>query len=103
MVGPSCIEGLDFPGDGCRFIIFMKMPYASLADNLVKAKMSLFPDWYPLDVCSRLSQGIGRGVRFNGDWANTYILDGCFSDILNNEKSSRNLSKDLKNRLVKIN
>lgn len=103
LVGPSCIEGLDFPGDGCRFNIFMKMPYASLADNLVKAKMALFPDWYPLDVCSRLSQGIGRGVRFNGDWCNTYILDGCFEDILNNKKSSRNLSDSTKCRLVKWN
>lgn len=102
LIGPSCVEGLDFPGDGCRFNIFMKMPYASLADNLVKAKMSLFPDWYPLDVCSRLSQGIGRGVRYNGDWCNTYILDGCFEDILNNAKSSKNLSESTHKRLVKL-
>ena len=102
LIGPSCIEGLDFPGDGCRFNIFMKMPYASLADNLVKAKMALFPDWYSLDVCSRLSQGIGRGVRYNSDWCNSYLLDGCFQDIISNERSAKNLSESFKKRLVKI-
>lgn len=102
LVGPSLLEGLDFAGDGCRFNIFMKMPYASLADNLVKAKMNLFPDWYSLDVCSRLEQGIGRGVRYNSDWCNTYILDGCFSDILNQQSRTKNLCESTVSRLVKI-
>ena len=102
LIGPSCIEGLDFPGDGCRFNIFMKLPYASLADNLVKAKMALFPDWYSLDVCSKLAQGIGRSVRYNGDWANNYILDACFVDVLNNPRASKNIKDIIKKRLVKL-
>ena len=102
LIGPSCIEGLDFPGDGCRFNIFMKLPYASLADNLVKAKMALFPDWYSLDVCSKLAQGIGRSVRFNGDWANNYILDACFVDVLNNPRASKNIKDVIKKRLIKM-
>lgn len=102
LIGPSLIEGLSFDDDLCRFNIFMKLPYASLGDNLVKAKMRLFPDWYSLDVCSRLEQGIGRGVRNKSDWCNCYILDGCIENILNDKKQLRNLTETTKNRLVRL-
>ena len=102
LVGPSLIEGLSFDYDLCRFNIFMKLPYASLGDNLVKAKMRLFPDWYSLDVCSRLDQGIGRGVRAPDDWCTTYILDGCIDNIINDKNQIRNLCKTTRERLIKM-
>lgn len=102
LVGPSLIEGLSFDYDLCRFNIFMKLPYASLGDNLVVAKMKLFPDWYSLDVCSRLDQGIGRGVRAPDDWCVTYILDGCIDNIINSPNQVRNLCKTTRERLVKL-
>lgn len=102
LVGPSLIEGLSFDDDLCRFNIFMKLPYASLGDNLVRAKMTLFPDWYSLDVCSRLEQGIGRGVRNKSDWCNCYILDGCIENILSSEKQLKNLTETTKKRLIRM-
>ena len=78
LVGPSLNEGIDLPGELCRFIIIMKVPYPSLADKLVKEKMKLFPLWYNSTTSNDIIQGIGRGVRFNGDWCVSYILDACF-------------------------
>ena len=59
LIGPSLIEGLDFADDLCRFIIIMKLPYASLADRLVKAKMAVYPNWYTNDVVNKIIQGLG--------------------------------------------
>lgn len=78
LVGPTLVEGIDLPGDLCRFIIIMKVPYPSLANELVKAKLKLFPLWYNSTTSNEIIQGIGRGVRFDGDWCVSYILDACF-------------------------
>ena len=78
LVGPTLNEGIDLPGDKCRFIIIMKVPYPSLADDLVKAKIKLFPLWYNSTTSNEIIQGIGRGVRFDGDYCVSYILDACF-------------------------
>lgn len=100
LVGPSLIEGLNFDGDKCRYIICMKIPYAPLTDKLVKAKMNLIDGWYQNDVCNKLEQGVGRGIRYDGDWCETYILDGCFADLL--KYSSHALTPAFKSRLVNI-
>ena len=78
LVGPSLNEGIDLPGELCRFIIIMKVPYPSLADKLVKEKMKLFPLWYNSTTSNDIIQGIGRGVRYKDDWCVSYILDACF-------------------------
>lgn len=78
LVGPSLNEGINLPGDKCRFIIIMKVPYPSLADKLVKAKLSLFPLWYNATTSNQIIQGIGRGIRYDGDWCVSYILDACW-------------------------
>lgn len=88
LCGPTLLEGLNFDGDKCRFAICMKLPYASLADNFVKAKKSVYKDWYVSDVVARLEQGIGRLVRYNGDYGIMYILDGCVSNIVNGQNRS---------------
>ena len=78
LVGPSLLEGLDLKDDLCRFIIVMKVPYASLGDALVAAKCKLIDGWYSADAMCKVLQGVGRGVRNKNDWCVTYILDGCF-------------------------
>lgn len=92
LVGPTLLEGLNFDGDKCRFSICMKLPYASLANNLISTKMKLMPDWYNYDVISKCEQGFGRGVRFNGDWCVNYILDGCVINLV--KYNSHLFSKD---------
>lgn len=88
LCGPTLLEGLNFDGDKCRFAICMKLPYASLVDNFVKAKKAVYKDWYVSDVVARLEQGIGRLVRYNGDYGTMYILDGCVSNIVNGQNRS---------------
>lgn len=100
LCGPTLLEGLNFEGDKCRFAICMKLPYASLADNFVKAKKAVYKDWYVSDVIARLEQGIGRLVRYNGDYGVMYILDGCVSNIINNSSSRNLLSPTTLSRLV---
>ena len=81
LVGPTLNTGVDLPGDECRFIIILKVPYPNLQDKLVKEKMKLFPKWYESATSNEIIQGIGRGVRYDGDWCVTYILDACFNSL----------------------
>ena len=78
----------------------MKVPYASLADRLVKSKMQVYPNWYINDVINKMVQGLGRGVRSKDDWCESYILDGCWNDIMT--RSSQFLTPKLLERLKPI-
>lgn len=78
LVGPSLVEGLSFDDDLCRFQIIMKVPYPSLADKFVSAKMNYDNQWYSNTTAISILQGVGRGVRNMTDWCVTFILDGCF-------------------------
>ena len=86
LVGPTLNTGVDLPGEECRFIIILKVPYPSIADKLVKEKIKLFPLWYNSSTSNEIIQGIGRGVRFDGDWCVTYILDACFWSLYQSTK-----------------
>lgn len=86
LIGPTLMEGIDLPDDLCRFIIIAKVPFPNLSDDLVKAKMKLFPRWYDSATSNNVIQGIGRGNRNATDWCVTYILDGCFDALLRRTK-----------------
>ena len=83
LVGPSLIEGLSLNDDLCRFQIIMKIPYPSLADKFIAAKQQFNPPWYSETASISMLQGVGRGVRNESDWCVTFILDGCFANLLN--------------------
>ena len=85
LLGPSLLEGLDLKDDKSRFQIFFKVPYPSLGDPLVKAKMQAFPGWYDWKTGISIQQGAGRSIRSKDDWAVTYILDACFRSLINKE------------------
>jgi Rad3-related DNA helicase len=87
LMGPSILEGLDLSAEKSRLQIFAKVPYPSLGDKFVKAKMNYQPEWYSWKTCCSILQGIGRSIRSNDDYAVTYFLDGCLSDLF---KHSRN-------------
>lgn len=82
LVGPSLVEGLSLNDELCRFQIIMKIPYPSLADKFVAAKQKFNPVWYSETTSISMLQGVGRGVRNEKDWCVTFILDGCFSNLL---------------------
>ena len=85
LMGPSLLEGLDLKDDTSRFQIFFKVPYPSLGDPLIKAKMQTSNEWYDWKTGISIMQGVGRSVRNENDWAVTYVLDACFRSLINKE------------------
>ena len=82
LIGPTLIEGLNFPDDLCRFQICIKIPYAFLGSEYVRKKKDLIAGWYEYDAINKICQGIGRGVRHKDDWCVNFILDGCISYLV---------------------
>lgn len=97
LLGPTLVEGIDLPGEQCRFIIILKVPYPVITDEYVKRKIELFPLWYNSVTSNTIIQGIGRGNRFTDDYCTTYILDACFLTLYNSTKTQ--YSKELQNRI----
>jgi Rad3-related DNA helicase len=100
LVGPTLNTGIDLPGDDCRFIIILKVPYPTLMDKLVNERNKLYPLWYNSHTSNEIIQGIGRGVRYNGDWCVTYILDASFNQLYRSTKNQ--YSEELQNRIKYI-
>ena len=63
-------------------IICIKVPFAHLGSEYVKKKKQYVDGWYQYDVLNKLCQGIGRGIRHETDWCETYILDGSISSLI---------------------
>ncbi|GAF78117.1 unnamed protein product, partial [marine sediment metagenome] len=63
LLAPGLERGLDLPYDDCRVIIIPKLPYPSLADKQVNARLRAYPDgndWYTLQTARALVQASGR-------------------------------------------
>lgn len=97
LVGPSLVEGLSFDDDLCRFQIIIKVPYPSLKDKFVSAKLNFNPAWYSNSTAISILQGVGRGIRNEKDWCVTFILDGCFMQLAT--KSGTMFSEDFRRRV----
>lgn len=82
MVAPSMDRGVDLPGDLIRAQIIVKLPYPNLGDEQTRARAYASGDrgrrWYQTETLRTLMQMTGRGVRYEGDWCRTYLLDGGF-------------------------
>ena len=83
VMGPSLLEGLNLVDDLSRFQIFLKVPYPHLGDKYVAAKLNYSQKWYNWKTSVSVLQGVGRSIRTPEDWAVTYLIDGCFSDLFN--------------------
>lgn len=82
LIGPTLIEGINLPDDMCRFQICIKVPFAHLGNEYVKKKKEYIKGWYQYDALNKICQGIGRGIRHETDWCETYILDGCIESLV---------------------
>ena len=82
LIGPTLIEGLNFPDNACRFQICIKIPYGCLGNQYIQKKKDLVEGWYEYDAITKICQGVGRGIRHETDWCKTYILDGCVCQLL---------------------
>lgn len=88
LMGPSILEGLDLAAEKSRFQIFVKVPFPSLGDKFVSAKMNFQPDWYNWRASIGVLQGIGRSVRSEEDWAITYFLDGSLVNLFKHSRAN---------------
>lgn len=100
LIGPSLIEGIDLKDDLCRFIIIMKIPYPSLGDKFIAKKFEMDKEWYMWKTVNSILQGVGRGVRNENDWCETYIIDGTFDNLLMNYRNL--IPIDFSNRIINI-
>lgn len=82
LVSPSMYTGISLDDDLSRFQIIIKVPYPNISSEKVKARQKTNKDWYGYATCVNLVQGYGRSVRNEKDYAETYVLDSSFSDIL---------------------
>jgi len=98
LIGPSLLEGLDLKDDKSRLQIFLKVPYPNLGDKYVSEKMKYSKGWYSWKTCTSILQGVGRSVRSDEDWAITYFLDGCLTDLIT--RSGDNFPDDFLQRIV---
>lgn len=94
--GPSLIEGVDLKDDLCRFMIFAKVPYLSLADELVKRKMRYYENWYSWITMTSIQQGLGRSIRNDQDYCTTYFIDSGFETFFNRNKPDKYIEDRLK-------
>jgi ATP-dependent DNA helicase DinG len=86
MVAPSLDRGIDLPGDACRTQIIVKVPFLSIKDKQVSARLygtgRSGKIWYAVNAIRTIIQMTGRAVRSEDDYATTWILDRQFVDNL---------------------
>lgn len=80
LIAPSMDRGYDFADDAARVQILVKMPYPSLGDRQVKARLRAIDGqmWYTLQTVRSIVQMTGRSIRSEDDHALTFILDSQF-------------------------
>lgn len=86
LVSPSMMSGIDLKDDLARFQILLKIPYPNISSNKIKSRQKSNPDWYSLKTCMDILQTYGRAVRSGDDYADMFILDSNFSDLLKYNK-----------------
>lgn len=100
IVSPSMSTGVSLDDDKSRFQIIAKVPYPSLGSNKNKMRQKFSPEWYQWKTVSGLIQMTGRSVRSVSDYADTIILDGCFSDVM--KYSHKYIPEYIQNAIKKI-
>lgn len=82
IVSPSMMSGVDLKDDISRFQIIMKVPFPYLGSEKIKMRQKTKSEWYNWKTVVDMLQQYGRSVRSVDDWAETFILDSSFSDML---------------------
>lgn len=82
LASPSMMVGVDLSEDLSRFQVIVKIPYPNLGSKKVKQRMNTIKEYYGLATVRDIIQSYGRSIRSVTDKADTYVIDGCFSDLL---------------------
>ena len=80
LLAPSLDRGIDLPDNDCDAIVVCKVPYPSLGDKQISARMHTHGGqlWYSVQTIRNLVQMTGRGMRHQNDQCDSYILDRQF-------------------------
>lgn len=84
LLAPSLDRGVDLPNDLCRVQVICKVPWLSIKDKQVSARIYSKGGqlWYRVQAVRTMVQMSGRAVRHEEDYAVTYILDRQFVENL---------------------
>jgi len=85
LVSPSMMTGIDLKDDLSRFQIILKVPFPHLGSIKIRKRLETNSEWYNWKTLIEIVQSYGRSVRNEDDWAETYILDSCFDQVLGNQ------------------
>lgn len=91
LLAPSMERGIDLPDDLCRVQIIAKVPFPSLQDRQVSARMHMGQEgstWYAVQTIRDVIQMCGRGMRHADDHCDTYIIDAQFARNLYSKNKS---------------
>lgn len=82
-IGPSFWEGLDLKEDLCRCVIVAKIPFQDRSDPVVAARLRQEGGgkWDRWVAALKVTQGLGRAVRDETDYAIGYIADGNWERV----------------------
>lgn len=94
LVSPSVSEGVDLPGDECRFQVIYKIPYLDLGDKQTSLRNAFDSKWYDYKTSLALVQTHGRGMRFEDDYCTTYFIDSRLLGFVAEDSSSNHFIPD---------
>lgn len=83
LVSPSMDRGVDLKDDLARVVVICKVPYLNLGDRQVSERLHEKGGqlWMTVQTMRSLVQMVGRGVRSEEDWAETWVLDASFGKL----------------------
>ncbi|WP_405267818.1 helicase C-terminal domain-containing protein [Methanobrevibacter sp.] len=96
LVSPSMGEGVDLPGNLCRFQIIYKIPYPDWGDKQIYERSSIDLEWYDFKTCLSLVQTHGRGMRDDDDYCTTYVIDSRFTSYIRSNRANKFLPDTFK-------
>jgi Rad3-related DNA helicase len=82
LVSPSVSTGYDFPGSDCEFQIIAKMPFPDTRSKVMQAREKSDPLYIPHLTVQTLQQATGRGMRYEADQCENFIVDDHVARLL---------------------
>jgi Rad3-related DNA helicase len=79
------MNGVDLKDELSRFQIILKVPFPNLMSSKIKKRLETNPDWYNWKTLVDVMQSYGRSIRSRNDWAETYVLDSCFDQVISRD------------------
>lgn len=102
LISPSMNEGVDLPGDECRFQIIYKIPYPNISDKQTNVRRKKERIWYDYQTAINLVQTYGRGMRSEDDYCKTYFIDSRINHYIKRDSARNNLIPDFFKEAIDI-